>query len=702
MVPVYWDPVGDLANVHSSTWFYSQTLGPVEPSLEDAVERAFFSIKPWTETYISELKSIVEIPEAMDKIRPLIEYEVFDGTKVQKVKARIEFSPCLQPKYTSIPKVYIFIQSSFSIMNTTSPAQVATNLLNEKIPSGAYATLQRHFSWDAWKDLKGLPQSVIDNKDKGPAKFDHLILVIHGIGQKISERVESLKFTYEVNKLHLMVSQQLDSSKVTQYSALPNSKVLTLPINWRRKLDFEQLANTTQSQGPSSNPYTLKEITMTSVPAVRNIITDVMLDIPYYMSHHKEKLLKAVIKETNRIFKLFCKYNPEFLANKASTVNLMGHSLGSIIALDILSSQPSKIEVNSELNFQKQVIDEILCFNTTNLFLLGSPAGFFLLLNSAKLEPRQADENETKHHKCSLYGCLAVKNIYNVINYSDPIAYLMNPTVDAVYASKIALAEVPGEKAFPILSEKQERRNSGLYNLENLVNGIKSSIPFLNTSSSPITRTGSPANDVENIKSYNVESTLDSGSFEKKKNGFLEIPTVSVASTGLPTVATSMASIMTTSLKTNPSSPVRDGLVDFPPMSHSSPNNTCFSPSIPLSSSFCDPPSSPLPNQIFDLEGEETDIGLSHLPEEVEMESMDFKREAEAEEKMFQLNENGQIDWVLPLNGTLENQYVSMLKAHTGYWESKDLARFIAIECVRKRGIENTLPQFRASKKSIM
>lgn len=41
------------------------------------------------------------------------------------------------------------------------------------------------------------------------------------------------------------------------------------------------------------------------------------------------------------------------------------------------------------------------------------------------------------------FGCLAVDNVYNILAKEDPIAYLLNGTIDPVYAASLRLAHVP-------------------------------------------------------------------------------------------------------------------------------------------------------------------------------------------------------------------------------------------------------------------
>lgn len=42
-----------------------------------------------------------------------------------------------------------------------------------------------------------------------------------------------------------------------------------------------------------------------------------------------------------------------------------------------------------------------------------------------------------------VFGCLAVDNIYNILAKEDPIAYLLNGTIDPLFASSLRMANVP-------------------------------------------------------------------------------------------------------------------------------------------------------------------------------------------------------------------------------------------------------------------
>ena len=224
-----------------------------------------------------------------------------------------------------------------------------------------------------------------------------------------------------------------------------------LPINWRSTLKLEDDGSASDPDQVdhinTRNNFNLKDITAESIPAVRNLISDVMLDIPYYLSHHKPKMIEAVIREANRIYRLWCTNNPGF--QETGRVHLIAHSLGSVMALDILSHQPTKLPQALDLG-TTSIPNDVFDFNTRNLFFCGSPAGFFLLLNHANLTPRREWEKPGADGDSAgvagqdgSYGCLAVDNIYNIMAFNDPIAYRLNATVDVDYAASLKQAFVP-------------------------------------------------------------------------------------------------------------------------------------------------------------------------------------------------------------------------------------------------------------------
>ena len=118
-----------------------------------------------------------------------------------------------------------------------------------------------------------------------------------------------------------------------------------------------------------------------------SVLLDILL---YYTPKFRERIVRAVAKEMNRIYSLFLQRNPAFTGR----VSLMGHSLGSAICFDILCRQPlssSTLSVSStrQLNLDPRVA---LQFDVHAFFAVGSPVGLFQMLKGRNIAPRSVME----------------------------------------------------------------------------------------------------------------------------------------------------------------------------------------------------------------------------------------------------------------------------------------------------------------------
>jgi hypothetical protein len=288
--------------------------------------------------------------------------------------------------------------------------------------------------------------------DKNRGQVTDLVLIAHGIGQKLSERVESFHFTHAVNAFRRDINIDLETPSVKSVLRPEQNGIMVLPVNWRHLLSFDDSNPASEEDRSAYSPegFTLKDIEPPTIPAVRSMISDVMFDIPYYMSHLKPKMIAALVGEANRVYRLWCSNNPGF--SEKGRVHLIAHSLGSAMAIEVLSKQPTRVPRPLDLSTPGPDT-RFFEFDVTNLFLLGSPAGFFLLLDRGGLVPRRgrlkpgADVADTVAKDVvadvGVFGCIAVDNIYNILAKEDPIAYLLNGAIDPVYAAGLKVAYVP-------------------------------------------------------------------------------------------------------------------------------------------------------------------------------------------------------------------------------------------------------------------
>ena len=251
----------------------------------------------------------------------------------------------------------------------------------------------------------------VDGDDPG-REIEHLILITHGIGQRLGLRMENLNFIRDVNKLRKTLKNVYDASPDLQalnneLEKLPkNCRVQVLPVVWRHLLDFpkqsfkqhgkEQDLTDTDALGEDERYPSLHDITIEGVPGIRNLITDLALDILLYQSAYREHIAGIVQRECNRIYKLFLQRNPKF----DGKVSLIGHSLGSAILFDILCRQkgPSKSSDPARNMRQARRVSSVtgsgptrelaLDFEVENFFCLGSPLGLYQMLKGRKIAAR--------------------------------------------------------------------------------------------------------------------------------------------------------------------------------------------------------------------------------------------------------------------------------------------------------------------------
>ncbi|KAH0562529.1 hypothetical protein GP486_002789, partial [Trichoglossum hirsutum] len=510
---IYWSSAHDTSEVIRGTWFFRDSYLPVDLEVAKMLEAGYRELKPWTETWKDELNCAIEVggegeakiihrlcPDESPKpdvSSPGCEHTTessgvcSDERCVERLNSTKDAGPdkrhvgASQPRasanYSNASVIYLDSKEAYILRPNLVPSPryyYRRPLASIRKGKTVGIPVVRGFDWQAWEKIhppkksaatfrtqedfktpqcgtadigSGVKCEACSKQEEIPTVTD-LILVIHGIGQKLSERVESFNFTHAINSFRRMINVEMRNEYVMQHLRPDQKGIMVLPVNWRSTLSFEDGGPPPECEDgepdPTTNYFTLNDITPSTIPAVRNLISDVMLDIPYYLSHHKPRVIKAVVTEANRIYCLWCKNNPGF--DKTGRVHLVAHSLGSAMALDILSNQPTKLP--EELNLSKKAMPERFLFDTKCLFLVGSPAGFFLLLNRKSLLPRKGrnkvdmdgeDIGKGVAGDVGTYGCLAMDNLYNVMHLSDPIAYRLNAAVDYEYARSIKTALVP-------------------------------------------------------------------------------------------------------------------------------------------------------------------------------------------------------------------------------------------------------------------
>lgn len=518
MRPMYWSPINDVTVVTRATWFYRDNMTPVEPKVANQLEAGYRELRPWSEAWSIEIRCAIEVGAlGEEKVSQPLWGRPPTGTNANvedmlPVEPDISDDPycaarCYRGSAAAVGVLSPHVDETTNTGPTTSYPNwhvvyknaTEANLLKPSLRPSAYYSrtpisrimkgatvgipVVRGFNRDAWRRIHEHPRSTSDkgvghhlaeratpaeagprSRPLGPSctacaaeteNWRDLVLVIHGIGQKFAERVESFHFTHAINSFRRAVNTELGRNKYRDAAG----GIMVLPVNWRHLLSFEDGGTMQQGgAGAAAAPesFGLKDIEPKTIPVVRGLISDVMFDVPYYLSHHKPRMIKAVTREANRIYRLWCQNNPGFADQ--GRVHLIAHSLGSVMALDILSHQPTITPPLRDPTCETDPDARHFEFDCKNLFLLGSPAAFFLLLERSQLVPREgrlkpgADPTDVTSKDIvgqqGQFGCLAVDNIYNILAREDPVAYLLNSTIDPVYAASLKKTFVPTTATF--------------------------------------------------------------------------------------------------------------------------------------------------------------------------------------------------------------------------------------------------------------
>lgn len=143
-----------------------------------------------------------------------------------------------------------------------------------------------------------------EGEDQG-REIEHLILVTHGIGEKIGR----MNFVHNVNVLRKTLKAVYSSSADLQalnseIDKLPkNCRIQVLPVCWRHLLDFPRKGarqtrkehDLGEANGDEDEYPSLEDITIEGIPFVRSLVTDLALVRP--LSYRKRTRLTR-----NRIF----------------------------------------------------------------------------------------------------------------------------------------------------------------------------------------------------------------------------------------------------------------------------------------------------------------------------------------------------------------------------------------------------------------
>jgi len=309
MVPIYWHPVNDTAPVVRATWFYKDTMLPVETPVANMLELGYVELRPWTETWRDELNSAVEVgaagemkiihrlwPEPLrtkDSSRPataigeMVDHQVMstpeldtsESEEIRAVEAACDLIDISTgaggpDNKTSGTALYGYggTLRSYSTAGVIYANDKEAHILKPNLQPSTYygrrplanyirkgrklgIPVVRGFDQGAWDRLhppktgatmkkaqQGVSSSQSGVSPNKRAKSDaelalserpqvtDLVFVVHGIGQKLSERMESFHFTHAINTFRREVNVELGTDGIKGQLRKDMGGIMVLPV----------------------------------------------------------------------------------------------------------------------------------------------------------------------------------------------------------------------------------------------------------------------------------------------------------------------------------------------------------------------------------------------------------------------------------------------------------------------------------------
>ncbi|XP_067214663.1 phospholipase DDHD1-like isoform X2 [Linepithema humile] len=360
-VSIYWP--GEEWEIMRATWYYDGSWIPLETEHSKVIEEVHLRLFQKESNDQSSSKCDASVPQAY-KVLHTEQFSEFhvDWHSINDVILYSEYTPT---------KLMRSVTSKLGFAKTTG------------------YRLKRGY------------KSRASMEDK-PRDIDHLVFVVHGIGQKRDTGkiirnttwgcVDWLKQKYFPNSQH---------------------RVEFFAVEWRSSLKLDG--------------DIVDAITPYSVLSIRHLLNTSAMDILYYTSPlYGAEVRAGLQKELNRLYFMFASRHPGWQGK----VSILAHSLGCVIVYDIVTGWMGP-DTRLPSPHAHEVLLQGLQFPIENLFCLGSPLSVFLALRT-----------RTPSNRLDVMPQSLCKRFYNIFHWSDPVAYRMEPLLERGY-SKIEPVLIP-------------------------------------------------------------------------------------------------------------------------------------------------------------------------------------------------------------------------------------------------------------------
>lgn len=479
MKPVYW-PELEQIEVYRAVWLYAQRnygLAPYTPEAASALEDAFTYYLAY---YPKEQQRVYEVESKKPRNRGW-----FGGARPipqADIDKQCTLSVPIDGDLVEFKGPHDMVQYTRLLAGTTPFTSKRRVYRGDPRIRHDAATLQH---WQESMQCTEDGSSVVaaesgnDNHDDDAdikQDVDHLVLIVHGIGDalKTIDLINVVTLRSIIDCATNLRTLHREARTSTHFSSLNQEQhVEFLPIEWHSKLHMEDLDGM------------IRDVTLPAIPKLRELANDTVLDVLLFMSPiFHEVILNEVANEMNRVVELFRARHSSWQDGRKKKVSVVAHSLGSIIAFDILNHQSVFQDKNGEMptpdgsngnvdtddessvgveeeetagteaEAQRKVSPHLprrgsanhmsgkrrkrrdasrprtlvyvprLEFDVENLFCFGSPVGLFLNVRGQKID-----------RSFSLPMC---KRLFNIYHPYDPVAYRIEPIVNPVRANSKA------------------------------------------------------------------------------------------------------------------------------------------------------------------------------------------------------------------------------------------------------------------------
>jgi hypothetical protein len=232
------------------------------------------------------------------------------------------------------------------------------------------------------KDIINALLNYDSYKDLDPTLDPHLLIIVHGIG------ASPARLYTQITRMRTSINA-VRKVKKDQFRA----PIILHMVDWKSSLSIEVKDK-------------IERMTLKANKKQRTMLNEVPVDALFYLtSDHAHTILNEVSTQANTY------YDQLILKYPGLKASILSHSLGTVIAYDLITCKKRKIPY-----IREPTKITALNFPVENIFNLGSPLGLFLTITDGDFHLLD------KEGFCNTF--------YNIFHPNDLVAYRIEPMIE--------------------------------------------------------------------------------------------------------------------------------------------------------------------------------------------------------------------------------------------------------------------------------